>query len=69
MISEEEDCESDRKKMEKKGLTAAVTGRTDINYHHCCRQRSTYLELEKARTQEKWGLEPELLGRQEEVQN
>ena len=33
MISEEEDCESDRKKMKKKGLTAAVTGRTDINYH------------------------------------
>ena len=30
---EEEDCESDRNKMEKKGLTAAVTGRTDINYH------------------------------------
>ena len=26
-----------------------------------------YLELEKARTHEKWVLEPELLGRQEEV--
>ena len=28
-----------------------------------------YLELEKTRTNEKWGLEPELLGRLEEVQN
>ena len=28
-----------------------------------------YLELEKVRTHEKWGLEPELRGRQEEVQN
>ena len=28
-----------------------------------------YLELEKARTNEKRGLEPELLGRLEEVQN
>ena len=37
----EEDYESDRKNMEKKGLTAAVTGRTGINYHLCCRQRST----------------------------
>ena len=27
------------------------------------------LELEKARTNEKWGVVPELLGRQEEVQN
>ena len=28
-----------------------------------------YVELEKVRTNEKWGLVPELLGRQEEVQN
>ena len=47
--------------MEKKGLTAPVTGRTDINYHLLL-PPTKYLELEKARTHEKWGLEPELLG-------
>ena len=54
--------------MEKKGLTAPVTGRTDINYHLLL-PPTKYLEREKVRTHEKWGLEPELLGRLEEVQN
>jgi hypothetical protein len=46
--------------MEKQGLTAAVTGRTDINYHLKKMLPPTkYLELEKASTNEKWGLEPE----------
>ena len=28
-------------KIEKKGLTAAVTGRAGLNYHLCCRQQRT----------------------------
>ena len=48
--------------MEKKGFTAAITGRTGM-------PPTKYLEREKVRTHEKWGLEPELRGRQEEVQN
>ena len=54
--------------MEKKGLTAPVTGRTDINYHLLL-PPTKYLELEKARTPEKWGLGPELVGRLEKIQN